>query len=276
MKKILCIFSLLCFSFVTPTKAYPTNNTVFVTLATSEFGEAICSLLASEGYDLLISGRNKEKLSFLQKKLQQEYPTISVQSVLIDFLDTKSIEIAARNSCQSLQGIVLMRPRPVVRATGIPSKEEWLQSFQEAFINPLEVIRFFGPKIKNNGSIVIIIGNTSKFYTLNYPNINNFGVLWGGELKNLMYFFAPRNIRVNAISPGPILTQYHITNTKKRAQENGITFEEQLKKDASSIPLKTYGKVEDIAFLVSFLLSTKSNHINGENIAIDGGEFTSY
>lgn len=46
------------------------------------------------------------------------------------------------------------------------------------------------------------------------------------ELKDLMYFFSPQKIRVNAISPCIILIQYHTTNIKQHAQENGINFEE--------------------------------------------------
>lgn len=104
-----------------------------VTLATNEFGKNIYSLLALKGYNLLISGRNKDKLITLQKKkLQKEYPKISVQSVIIDFSDNKTIEIAAHNVSQPLQGIVLMRPRPVMplSTTKIPTKEEWTHSFQ--------------------------------------------------------------------------------------------------------------------------------------------------
>lgn len=99
-----------------------------VTLATNEFGKNIYSLLALKRYNLLISGRNKDKLITLQKKkkLQKEYPKISVQSVIIDFSDNKTIEIAAHNVSQPLQGIVLMRPRPVMplSTTKIPTKEE--------------------------------------------------------------------------------------------------------------------------------------------------------
>lgn len=72
-----------------------------------------------------------------------------------------------------------------------------------------------------------------------------------------MYFFSPQKIQVNVISPIIILTQYHATNIKQHAQENGINFEEQVKKETSTIPLKSYRKVEDLAYLVSFLLSKK-------------------
>ncbi len=91
-----------------------------------------------------------------------------------------------------------------------------------------------------------------------------------------MHLFATRKIRVNAISPGPILTQHHKNMITEKASLNNISYEEQLLKDTSSIPLKSYGETEDLGNLVVFLLSNKSSHINGSNILLDGGESTSY
>ena len=89
-------------------------------------------------------------------------------------------------------------------------------------------------------------------------------------------FFAIRKIRVNAVAPGPILTKHHEDKIKGMATENKLTFEEQHAKNASSIPLKSYGKTENVANLISFLLSNKSDHLNGVNIVLDGGESTAY
>ncbi len=175
-----------------------------------------------------------------------------------------------------IKGVVLIGPRPLLSKNDIPSKEEWARTFSETFIGPLEVIRIFGPLIQGNGSIVIISGNSSKNYLPNYPNTNVMRLAWAGEVKNLVQFFANRKIRVNAISPGPIFTKHHEEKIKEKAESSKITVEEQLAKDTASIPLKAYGKPEDVTNLISFLLSDKSGHVNGTNILLDGGESTAY
>ena len=279
MQKIL--FGLLIFGFnycAASTVTINQNaNTFLVTAATGAFGECICNSIAEKGYDLIITGRNQKKLDELQKRLKSQHPLVSVQSLIIDFSDTLTIHLAAKKlERKSISGIVLIGPRPVLTKDGIPTKEEWSQVFLETFINPLEVISAFSPFIKENASIIVISGNSSKNYLPGYPNTNVIRLAWSGEIKNLAHYYGKRKIRVNAISPGPILTQFHIDRIKEKAFSNNISFEEQAAKNASSIPLGAYGKPDDVANLVLFLLSSKSAHLNGINIVLDGGESLAY
>jgi 3-oxoacyl-[acyl-carrier protein] reductase len=252
------------------------DNRVMITAATGALGEAISNGLAAEGYELIIAGRNQTKLDDLQKRLQAKYKR-DIQTVIIDFSDTVTIEEAAKKlEQQAIKGLVLIGPRPSLSKNNIPSKEEWSKVFAETFIAPLEVIRLFSPQIQNNGSVVVIAGNSSKNYLPNYPNTNVMRLAWIGEVKNLVQFFAERKVRVNVISPGPILTSHHRDKIKEKSIANKISFEEQLARDVSSIPLKSYGATEDVVNIISFLLSRKSGHLNGTNTVLDGGESTAY
>ncbi|RLD13308.1 MAG: beta-ketoacyl-ACP reductase, partial [Caldiserica bacterium] len=72
--------------------------------------------------------------------------------------------------------------------------------------------------------------------------------------------FARANINVNAIAPGYIMT---------KMTEN---LPEKIKEDMlNKIPLRRFGTPEEVAELVSFLGSNKSNYITGQVIRIDGG-----
>jgi len=175
-----------------------------------------------------------------------------------------------------LNGVVLIGPRPELTRNDIPSPEQWKKAFNETFIAPLAFLKQIIPSIQDNGSIIIISGNSSKDYSKAYANTNVMRLAWLGEVKNLMYFLATRKIRVNAISPGPILTQFHLDKIAKSASDNKITFEEQFQRNSQSIPLGTYGALDDVVNLVHFLVSKKSKHINGTNILLDGGESNAY
>ncbi len=67
-----------------------------ITAATGAFGEAISFSLAAEGYNLIIAGRNQKKLYDLQNRLKAQYKQVTVQSIIIDFSDTKTIEDAVK------------------------------------------------------------------------------------------------------------------------------------------------------------------------------------
>ncbi len=79
------------------------------------------------------------------------------------------------------------------------------------------------------------------------------------------------NINVNAVAPGWIETEM----TKEAAERVGMTMEDMKKQFASNIPLKRFGKVEDIANVVAFLVSDDASYISGETIYVSGGPSSS-
>ena len=187
MRKIVYTVLVLLFC-ITGTSAQ--NSTILITAATGAFGEAVSFSLAAEGYNLLVAGRDQKKLDDLQKRLKEKFQSISVKSIIIDFSNTKTIEDAVKQISHNLNGVVLIGPRPLFYGKdSIPAQKEWNRVFSETFTGPLEVLRLFSPMIQDNGSIVIISGNSSKNYLPNYPNTNVIRLAWTGELKNLVHFF---------------------------------------------------------------------------------------
>lgn len=88
----------------------------------------------------------------------------------------------------------------------------------------------------------------------------------GGVLtftKGLAKELGPKNIRVNAISPGMINTTFHNTFTKPEVRE----------KVAASTPLRREGEAKEVADLVVYLASDNSSFITGASIEINGGTY---
>ena len=84
--------------------------------------------------------------------------------------------------------------------------------------------------------------------------------------KTLAVDLAPRGIRVNTVSPGPITTPiYEKLGFPAEAQKG---FEDAM---AAKSLLKRFGTANEVAKLARFLLSSDSSYIVGENILIDGG-----
>jgi NAD(P)-dependent dehydrogenase (short-subunit alcohol dehydrogenase family) len=89
--------------------------------------------------------------------------------------------------------------------------------------------------------------------------------------QTLAVELAPFGVNVNAISPGPVTTEFHDTVMPQRAATLGITRQAMEEKVRASIPLGRWGKVEDIAKAVVFLASDQSEWITGQNLIVAGG-----
>ena len=79
------------------------------------------------------------------------------------------------------------------------------------------------------------------------------------------------NINVNAVAPGWIETEM----TKEAAERVGITMEDMKERFAKNIPLRRFGRVEDVANVVAFLCSDEASYISGETIYVAGGPASS-
>ena len=79
------------------------------------------------------------------------------------------------------------------------------------------------------------------------------------------------NVTVNAVAPGWIETEM----TREAAERVGITMEDMKEQFAKNIPLRRFGKPEDIANVVAFLVSDDAAYISGETIYVAGGPSSS-
>jgi NAD(P)-dependent dehydrogenase (short-subunit alcohol dehydrogenase family) len=86
--------------------------------------------------------------------------------------------------------------------------------------------------------------------------------------KSLALEFAPHNIRVNAVGPGPIDTPL-LRKRATKAEE-----EAALKQNVARIPMGRLGRPEEVASVVDFLLSERSSYITGQIIHPNGGALT--
>jgi NAD(P)-dependent dehydrogenase (short-subunit alcohol dehydrogenase family) len=119
------------------------------------------------------------------------------------------------------------------------------------------MLRNGGGSIVNTASSAGVIGQDS---VVTYSATKH-GIV--GLTKSMVAEYAKDGLRVNAIAPGPTETPmvkafYEANPEMKANATNGI-------------PQKRLGKPEEVAELVTFLLTSKAEYINGEVISIDGG-----
>jgi NAD(P)-dependent dehydrogenase (short-subunit alcohol dehydrogenase family) len=89
--------------------------------------------------------------------------------------------------------------------------------------------------------------------------------------RTLALELAVYGVRVNAVSPGPVYTQFNKTVMAQRCEILGITEQEMIERVRKSIPLGRWGEATDIARSVAFLCSPAASWITGEVLRVSGG-----
>jgi len=150
----------------------------------------------------------------------------------------------------------------------------WVANYEFNVLGAVRVIRAALESLKRSraGGRIVILGAAGA--RMPYPNqvvsnVHKAGLI--ALVKTLGAEFQPYNIRVNSVSPGRTLTQLWTTRADRLAKERGIKPEDIIHEFTEEIPMKRFGRPEEIAAMVVFLASHKASYVNCQSILVDGG-----
>lgn len=234
-----------------------------VTGASRGIGREIALQLARLGADVVITSRKQEDL----ERMAAELETVGVRAraYACDVSVYQETDALAKSVVDDLgepdflinnAGIVvnklLLRMKP----------EDWDRVISTNLTGAYNVTKAFAPyflkrrqgRIVNISSVIGITGNAGQ---ASYA-ASKAGII--GLTKSLAQEFAVRGVTVNAVAPGYVAT----------AMTDGLD-EKTKAKLLAMIPMGRFGKVEDVASVVIFLLSSMADYITGQVINCDGG-----
>lgn len=234
---------------------------VLVTGASSGLGRATAIECSRLGATLCITARNAEELNNTYNMLDG---TGHIQ-ILGDLSKTTDIDLLVEQ-LPDLNGVVCNAGTTKVVMTPFIKEDDLEYVFKVNTFAPIMLTQKLvkKKKIQKNGSIVFVssisgtyiesIGRT--LYSASKSAINGF-------MRNAAVDLAPKGIRCNCIMPGMV---------QSKLMQSVKLDEEHEQNDINSYPLKRYGKPEEIAWGVVYLLSDAAAWVTGTCLVVDGGK----
>lgn len=231
------------------------NQRIAVIGASQGMGFATAKLLASQGNEVIMASKTKEKIEQAAAEIG-----VNAKASVLDFTD----EIAVKNffhEAGNFDHLVLI-------GAGLPAWGNFTQFESEALKNAFDT-KFFGyyfsakhaiPHLRKNGSITMVIGGAARKAI---PGTSGVAAVNGAILamgRTMAVELAP--LRVNIVSPG-------LVDTPAYDWMNGQQKQEFFKQMGGQLPVGRVGRPEEIAHIIEAVLS--NNYLTGAVIDIDGG-----
>jgi NAD(P)-dependent dehydrogenase (short-subunit alcohol dehydrogenase family) len=242
------------------------GKTALVTGASSGIGLAIARRFADDGARVYLTGRRKDEL---QAAAGEAGPgAVAVPCDVSQGTDLDHVMDVIRGDGRQLDAVVANA------GLGDGSRLQDVTEDMFDFVfgvntkGSLLTVQKSLPLLARPASVILIASSTMHrgadrmgVYAASKAAVRSLGRTWAAEL-------APRGVRVNVITPGPIATPA-IDRLAHRLGQSSEDFYAGL---ASQLPLQRMGRPEEVAALAAFLAGPESSFITGAEHFVDGGQ----
>jgi NAD(P)-dependent dehydrogenase (short-subunit alcohol dehydrogenase family) len=240
------------------------NKVALITGGTSGIGLETAKLFRDEGARVIVTGVNPARLEETSRELGPD--VLVLRADLRVRSDIDNVVATIRDKFGHLD--ILFANAGIGHAAPLEAVTEELLDDQIAinFKGIFFTVQKAAPILSKGGSIVL---TTSFLNAVGTPGLSILSATKAAVrslARSLGAELAPRGIRVNAVSPGPISTPFH---SKLGLSENDL-------KDAAAgieaqVPLQRFGEANEVAKAVLFLAGEESSFMTGAEVVVDGG-----
>jgi len=239
------------------------NKNILITGASGGIGNALVKKFVSLGGNVLGAGTKTEKLDLIKK----QYPNIKVKkfdignhSGIEEFIDSVTLELGRLDILINNAGINMDNLSLRMK------DEEWKKVIDINLTSTFLLSKHAIKKMLKNKfgrivNITSVVGHTGNSGQSNY-SASKAGII--GMSKSLANEYAKKNITVNCVSPGFIVSDM----TMNIADKVKLYL-------TSRIPMGKLGTGEDVSNCVAFLSSEQASYVTGETIHVNGGMYMS-
>jgi NAD(P)-dependent dehydrogenase (short-subunit alcohol dehydrogenase family) len=251
-----------------------TNKVAIVTGASRGIGSAIATDLARNGAKVVLAARDSGKLgeviaailefggdgmTFRADLQENDAPQHLVEAAIAQF---GGIDIVVNNAGATRRGPFLNL-----------SEEDWHDSFALKFFGTVRLVRAAWPHLKTRcGSIVNIAGVGGRTPGAEFAIGGSVNAALLSFTKAIAELGVEDGVQINAVNPGFVRTDRLRRRLESSAAALGVTMIEAEQAMVREANVSRLGEPEDIAYLVTFLVSSEGRFLHGSLIDADGGQ----
>lgn len=239
------------------------GKNILVTGASSGIGRQCAIDCSKMGAKVVVVGRDQERLNSVISEMGGHGISYSFDLAKIDGISELISEIVSK--CGKLDGFIHAAGIEVTNPVKLSNTTDYESLFRVNSLSAFEIVKnLCGIKTFNKGGSIVLISSISG--VIARKGLSAYAASKGALMsaaRVMALEMASREIRVNTISPGTILTPM-----MQKAIE--AMSEEDKKKRIEGFPLGL-GKTTDISNACIYLLSGASRWVTGQNMIVDGG-----
>lgn len=242
------------------------ENAFLITGGGSGMGLATAQRLVAEGARVALAGRSPERLDKAVRELDAGDQVLAVPTDVSKLDELGALVSAIEQKFGRLDGVFANAGAAGFSRSGDVTE----QAFDDVIATNLKGVYFTiqqAVRLMSDGGSVVVNGSWLAHRGLAFTSVyaaSKAGVI--NLIRTLAADLAPSGIRVNAISPGYIITEmFEAISSTPEAQEAC----------RAQVALGRLGTPEDVADAAAFLLSPRSSYITGQEMRVDGGLTTS-
>ena len=236
------------------------NKTVLITGASSGIGQAIAVECSKMGANVVITARDEKRLSKTFSMLYGD----GNQKIISDLADENQLINLVEN-LPKLDGCVFCAGIAKTLVLRSSQKTDISEVFNVNTFSHIRLTQMLVQEKRLNKNTSLAYISSISGVKCGYIGGGLYGASKGaieGFIKGTALELANSGIRLNTVVPGMIETPF---------LDNSEISDEQLEEDKKRYPLKRYGRPEEVAYAVIYLLSDASRWVTGTSLLIDGG-----
>ena len=249
------------------------NKNALVCGSTQGIGKATAMALASEGVNVTLVARNREKLKAVLEELPQHR---NHSYIVADFSNPRELQEQVIKFIEKNHGFHIL-----VNNTGGPRSGDILNAsldeFDNAFTQHVKCNHILAqatiPFMKSEGfgRIINVISTSVKEPIPGLGVSNTIRGAVGNWSKTLSIEVGPFGITVNNVLPGFTETERLNEIIKIKANNEEVSTEDMAETMKNYAPAKRFAQPVEVANVITFLASEAASYVNGINIPVDGG-----